>query len=202
MRAAGLLVSVGVLLLVCAAGIAVGAKSIPLGDVWHGLFHDSGTGNDVIVVDVRLPRTLLGLLVGAALGLAGAVMQALTRNPLAEPGLLGVNAGAAAAVVSAISFFGVTSISGYVWFAFAGAAIVSVAVYALGGSRAPPPYGSRSPVPPPRRRSTATSTPCNCWTRRHSTGCASGPWGPWRPPTCRQSARYGPSSPSASCSHC
>ncbi|TXL86163.1 iron ABC transporter permease [Streptomyces sp. IB2014 016-6] len=139
LRAAGLLVSLGVLLLVCAAGIAVGAKSIPLGDVWHGLFHNSGTGNDVIVVDVRLPRTVLGLLVGAALGLAGAVMQALTRNPLAEPGLLGVNAGAAAAVVSAISFFGVTSISGYVWFAFAGAAIVSVLVYALGGSRSATP---------------------------------------------------------------
>ncbi|MFD4771792.1 FecCD family ABC transporter permease [Streptomyces niveus] len=139
LRAAGLLVSVGVLLLVCAVGLAVGAKSIPLGDVWHGLFHNSGTGNDVIVLDVRLPRTLLGLLVGAALGLAGAVMQALTRNPLAEPGLLGVNAGAAAAVVSAISFFGVTSIGGYVWFAFAGAAVVSVLVYALGGSRSATP---------------------------------------------------------------
>lgn len=82
---------------------------------------------------------MLGLIVGAALGLAGAVMQALTRNPLAEPGLLGVNAGASAAVVSAISFFGVTSLTGYVWFAFAGAAIVSVAVYLLGGSRSANP---------------------------------------------------------------
>ncbi|MFF3752846.1 FecCD family ABC transporter permease [Streptomyces sp. NPDC002018] len=139
LRPAGLLLSFGVLLLVCAASIAIGAKSVPLGDVWHGLFHDSGTGNDVIVVDVRLPRTVLGLLVGIALGLAGAVMQALTRNPLAEPGLLGVNAGAAAAVVSAISFLDVTSITGYVWFAFLGAAVVSALVYVLGGSRGATP---------------------------------------------------------------
>lgn len=129
----------GVLVLVCLASIAIGAKALPLSEVWHGLFHFSGTGGDVLVRDVRVPRTVLGLLVGAALGLAGAVMQALTRNPLAEPGLLGVNAGAAAAVVSAISFFGVTSLTGYVWFAFAGAAIVSVAVYLLGGSRSANP---------------------------------------------------------------
>ncbi|MDX3850649.1 iron chelate uptake ABC transporter family permease subunit [Streptomyces sp. AK02-01A] len=138
-RAAGLLLSFGILLLVCAASIAVGAKPLPLGDVWHGLFHDTGTASDVIVADVRLPRTVLGLLVGTALGLAGAVMQALTRNPLAEPGLLGVNAGAAAAVVSAISFLGVTSLTGYVWFAFLGAAVVSAVVYVLGGSRGATP---------------------------------------------------------------
>ncbi|UUN26100.1 iron ABC transporter permease [Streptomyces sp. FIT100] len=139
LRAAGLLLAVGVLLLVCVASIAIGAKSIPVGDVWHGLFHNSGTGNDVIVHDVRVPRTVLGLLVGVALGLAGAVMQALTRNPLAEPGILGVNAGAAAAVVSAISFLGVTTLSGYVWFAFLGAGAVSVVVYVLGGTRGATP---------------------------------------------------------------
>ncbi len=139
MRAAGLLVSVGVLLLVVVASIAIGAKQIPVGDVWHGLFGNTGTDNDVVIRDLRLPRTLLGLLAGAALGLAGAVMQALTRNPLADPGLLGINAGASAAVVSAISFFGVTSLTGYVWFAFAGAAAVMVLVYALGGARAATP---------------------------------------------------------------
>ncbi|THA23085.1 iron ABC transporter permease [Streptomyces sp. A1277] len=131
--------AVAVLVLVCFASIAIGAKALPLSDVWHGLFHYAGSGDDVLVRKVRIPRTLLGLLVGAALGLAGAVMQALTRNPLAEPGILGVNAGASAAVVSAISFFGVTSLTGYVWFAFAGAAIVSVAVYFLGGSRSATP---------------------------------------------------------------
>ncbi|WP_330238232.1 FecCD family ABC transporter permease [Streptomyces sp. NBC_00525] len=131
--------AVAVLVLVCFASIAIGAKAMPLSHVWHGLFHYAGSGDDVLVRDVRVPRTMLGLVVGAALGLAGAVMQALTRNPLAEPGILGVNAGASAAVVSAIGFFGVTSLTGYVWFAFAGAAIVSVAVYFLGGSRAATP---------------------------------------------------------------
>lgn len=139
MRAVGLVVAVGVLLLVCVLSIMIGAKPVPLGDVWHGLFQNSGTGNDVIIHDVRVPRTLLGLLVGVALGLSGAVMQGLTRNPLAEPGLLGVNAGAAAAVVSAIAFLGVTEVTDYVWFAFIGAAVVSVVVYLLGGSRSATP---------------------------------------------------------------
>ncbi|KUL33932.1 iron ABC transporter permease [Streptomyces sp. NRRL F-4489] len=138
-RAAGLAAAVAVLALVAVLGIAVGAKQIPLDQVWHGVFHYSGTDTDVVIRDVRLPRTLLGLLAGAALGLAGTVMQALTRNPLADPGVLGINAGASAAVVTAISFLGVTSLSSYVWFAFAGAALVSVAVYVLGGTRSATP---------------------------------------------------------------
>ncbi|MCM2417397.1 iron ABC transporter permease [Streptomyces sp. RKAG293] len=138
-RAAGLLAATGVLVLIAIASVATGAKPIPLDQVWHGLFHSTGTSTDVVVRELRVPRTLLGLLVGAGLGLAGAVMQALTRNPLADPGLLGVNAGASAAVVSAISFLGVTSLTGYVWFAFLGAAAVSVLVYALGGSRGATP---------------------------------------------------------------
>ncbi|KUJ67312.1 iron ABC transporter permease [Streptomyces albus subsp. albus] len=138
-RAAGLLLSVAALALIVAASLAVGAKPIPLDQVWHGLFHYSGSKTDVVIRDVRLPRTVLGLLAGVGLGLGGAVMQALTRNPLADPGLLGVNAGASAAVVSAISFLGVTSLTGYVWFAFLGAAVVSTVVYALGGSRSATP---------------------------------------------------------------
>ncbi|WP_078849959.1 FecCD family ABC transporter permease [Streptomyces sp. NRRL F-5126] len=138
-RGTGLVLAVVLLAALCVASVAVGAKSMPIGHVWHGLFESTGTRDDVIVSDVRVPRTVLGLLVGAALGLAGAVMQALTRNPLAEPGLLGVNAGAAAAVVSAISFLGVSSFTGYVWFAFLGAAVVSAAVYVLGGSRGATP---------------------------------------------------------------
>jgi iron complex transport system permease protein len=138
-RAAGLVAAFGVLLLVAAASVAFGAKSLSLGEVWHGLFRYAGTDADVVVRDLRLPRTVLGLLVGASLGLAGAVMQALTRNPLADPGLLGVNAGSAAAVVSGISFFGVTSTTGLVWFALFGSGVVSVAVYSLGGSRSATP---------------------------------------------------------------
>ncbi|WP_330329700.1 iron chelate uptake ABC transporter family permease subunit [Streptomyces sp. NBC_00536] len=138
-RAAGLLAALAALVLIALASIAVGAKQIPLDQVWHGLFHYSGTPADVVVKDLRVPRTVLGLLVGLGLGLSGAVMQALTRNPLAEPGILGVNAGAAAAVVSAISFFGASSLSAYVWWAFLGAAVVSVVVYVLGGSRSATP---------------------------------------------------------------
>ncbi|MBW5485835.1 FecCD family ABC transporter permease [Streptomyces bambusae] len=138
-RTAGLLAALGVLTLIALASIAVGAKQMPLDQVLHGLFHYSGTPSDVVVRDLRVPRTLLGLLVGLALGLSGAVMQALTRNPLAEPGILGVNAGAAAAVVSAISFLGASSLTEFVWYAFAGAGLVSVLVYVLGGSRAATP---------------------------------------------------------------
>ncbi|GAA3239957.1 iron chelate uptake ABC transporter family permease subunit [Streptomyces thermocoprophilus] len=91
------------------------------------------------MVDDRLSRTLLGLLAGVALGLSGAVLQALTRNPLADPGLLGINAGASAAVVTAITYLGVTSLTGYVWFAFLGAAVVGALVWFLGGSRGATP---------------------------------------------------------------
>ncbi|MEU9701979.1 iron chelate uptake ABC transporter family permease subunit [Streptomyces sp. NPDC047981] len=139
MRALGLVAGVVLLLLVCVLSIMIGAKPVPLGDVWHGLFQNTGTANDIIIRDLRVPRTVLGLLVGVALGLSGAVMQGLTRNPLAEPGLLGVNAGAAAAVVSAIAFLGITDVDAYVWFAFLGAAVVSVVVYVLGGSRSATP---------------------------------------------------------------
>ncbi|MEV5107111.1 FecCD family ABC transporter permease [Streptomyces massasporeus] len=137
-RAFGLLLSVAILVLVALASIAIGAKELSLGQVWHGLFEDSGTYGDVVVAE-RLSRTLLGLLAGAALGLAGAVLQALTRNPLADPGLLGINAGASAAVVTAITYFGVTSFNGYVWFAFFGAAAVGALVWFLGGSRGATP---------------------------------------------------------------
>ncbi|WP_329598987.1 iron chelate uptake ABC transporter family permease subunit [Streptomyces pseudovenezuelae] len=137
-RVLGLLASVVILVLVATASIAVGAKGLSMEQVWHGLFQDTGTYGDVVVAD-RLSRTVLGLLAGAALGLSGAVLQALTRNPLADPGLLGINAGASAAVVTAITFFGVTSLSGYVWFAFLGAAAVGALVWFLGGSRGATP---------------------------------------------------------------
>ncbi|WP_406107736.1 iron chelate uptake ABC transporter family permease subunit [Streptomyces sp. NBC_01003] len=137
-RTVGLLGAVVVLLVLLVMSIAIGAKPLSVDQVWHGLFDDSGTFSDVVVGE-RLARTLLGLLAGVALGLSGAVLQALTRNPLADPGLLGINMGASAAVVTAISFFGVSSLTGYVWFAFLGAAAVGVLVYVLGGTRSATP---------------------------------------------------------------
>jgi iron complex transport system permease protein len=132
LRALGLLVALGALLLVVLLSIAVGAKPIPLGDVVHALLHGDDSADRVVVMDLRMPRTILGLAVGAALAVAGVVMQALTRNPLADPGILGVNAGAAAAVVLAMWVWRFTDLSAYIWWAFLGAGAASVLVYLLG----------------------------------------------------------------------
>ncbi|MEU1808261.1 iron chelate uptake ABC transporter family permease subunit [Micromonospora sp. WMMD1076] len=113
--------------------LAVGAQHVPLDVVLRALVHPDNTARDsLIVTEVRVPRTLIGLLAGVALGLAGAIVQAVTRNPLADPGILGVNAGAGLFVVVGISLFGVTSLTGYVWFGFAGAAAAAVIVYTIG----------------------------------------------------------------------
>ncbi|GLY08181.1 iron chelate uptake ABC transporter family permease subunit [Actinoplanes sp. NBRC 101535] len=126
-----------VLLLVLAGvtvlSVTVGSRSLPPGTVWAALtHHDPALRDHLIVSEVRVPRTLVGLLAGAALGLAGAVVQGVTRNPLADPGILGVNAGAALFVVIGISVFGLTDLIGYVWFGFAGAAAAAVLVYLIG----------------------------------------------------------------------
>ena len=130
------------LVLTALVSLAVGARPIGVGAVWQALWAPSGTEEDVIVRGLRVPRTVLGIAVGLALGVAGALMQGHTRNPLADPGLLGVSAGAALAVVIGIYAFGVTTLLGYVWFAFAGAFAASVAVFVL-GSLGP---GGASPV--------------------------------------------------------
>lgn len=130
---AGLLVSIALLVLVCLLSIGFGAKQIPLHTVLDALRHyDAADTDHVIVRSLRVPRTVLGLLVGAALGLAGAVMQGVSRNPLADPGILGVNGGAALFVVAGIYWFGMSSLTSYVWLAFAGAAAAAVSVYLLG----------------------------------------------------------------------
>ena len=133
-RILGLLVLVAVVAVCCVASVAVGAKAIPVDLVWKALTAPAGAEEDIIVQSVRLPRTALGLLAGAALGLAGALIQGHTRNPLADPGLLGVNIGASTGVVVAVALFGIGNALGYVWFAFAGAAGVSVVVYLIGSA--------------------------------------------------------------------
>ena len=132
-KAGGLLVAVAGLAAVLLLSLTVGAKPIPAAEVWAALTaFDPALENHLIVQSLRWPRAVVGLVVGVCLGLAGALMQGLTRNPLADPGILGVSAGAALAVVVGIFVFGVASLSGYVWFAFVGAAVTSVGVYALG----------------------------------------------------------------------
>jgi iron complex transport system permease protein len=131
-RVAGLAVLFCILALVLLASVAFGSKSIRIGAVYDAFFHSHGSADATVVRGLRVPRTLLGLSVGVALGLAGAVMQGITRNPLADPGILGVNAGASFAVVLGVYAFGLTSPLGYVWFAFGGAGAASTIVYVLG----------------------------------------------------------------------
>ncbi len=144
-RLVTVLVLVLAVLLCVAASLAVGSRSIALSEVWSALVSPTGTDNETVVRTLRVPRTLLGLTVGAALGLAGALAQGHTRNPLADPGLLGVSAGAAFAVVVAITTTGVSGVLGYVWFAFAGALVASVLVFGIGAAAAGR-RGSTTPV--------------------------------------------------------
>ncbi|MEJ5913204.1 iron chelate uptake ABC transporter family permease subunit [Pseudokineococcus sp. 1T1Z-3] len=134
-RGAGLLVALAVLVVAVLASIAVGSRQIPVPVVLDALFsYDPSVDDHVVVWQLRVPRTVVGLAVGLALGAAGALVQALTRNPLAEPGLLGVNAGAAFAVALGVAVFGVTRVEASVWFAFGGALAVTVAVYLIGST--------------------------------------------------------------------
>ncbi|MEV6174567.1 iron ABC transporter permease [Streptomyces sp. NPDC051954] len=131
----GLVVLALLLAAATALSLAVGSGHVALHDVVDGVFSpDRSVRGQLVVREVRLPRTLAGLLAGAALGLAGAVVQGLTRNPLADPGLLGVNAGAAVFVVLAISVLSLTEASQYIWFGFLGAALAAVLVYGVAGT--------------------------------------------------------------------
>lgn len=113
--------------------LAVGARPIaPPAVVQALLSPDPSDADHTVVLTQRIPRTVIAIVAGAALAVAGTVMQGLTRNPLADPGLLGVNAGASVAVLTAITLLGITTPSGFVWFAFGGAAIAAVAVAAIG----------------------------------------------------------------------
>ena len=117
--------------LACFASVALGARPRSLDVVLQALTNPDAANGDHAVVLSRIPRTVAALLVGAALGLAGTALQGMTRNPLADPGIMGLNAGAAFAVVTAIYVFGITSFTGYVWFALAGTAIAALIVYSV-----------------------------------------------------------------------
>jgi len=121
------------LLLAVAASLALGSREIGLGTLWQALTdHQVGVHGQDVIIYQRLPRTLLGLVVGACLAAAGAVMQGITRNPLADPGLLGVNAGASLLVVLAITYLGVSRPTSFIWFALGGSALATVLVYLVG----------------------------------------------------------------------
>ncbi|WP_240773764.1 iron ABC transporter permease [Plantibacter sp. M259] len=123
----------GALAFCVAVSLVLGSKDLSIEQIAGGL---SGTDPDAatIMFTLRGSRTVLGIIVGAALGMAGALMQAFTRNPLADPGILGVNAGAAFAVAVGGAVFGITSLAGTVWFALCGAMVTTVAVWAIGAA--------------------------------------------------------------------
>lgn len=126
-----LLTGLGALALISALSLALGARSVPLSTVADALFGDAQGRDALVVTGLRLPRTVIGLAVGAALGVAGAVAQGITRNPLASPTTLGINAGAGFAVVVAVFALKLNDPVEYVWFAFAGAAGAALLAQAL-----------------------------------------------------------------------
>ncbi|NHC14214.1 FecCD family ABC transporter permease [Motilibacter deserti] len=130
-RALWVLLALALLLALVALSVTVGARGVSWSEILHGLTGADETIGEAAVAK-RMPRTLLAVLVGAALGLSGAVMQGVTRNPLADPGILGVSMGAALAVVIGIAWFGLSVASDYVWVAIVGAGLSAVFVYAVG----------------------------------------------------------------------
>lgn len=135
-RVVGLGALAAAVLVVGALSLVVGARSLTPAEVWHGLFAAPESDQRLseirlIVQTVRVPRTVLGIVAGIALGVGGALIQGYTRNPIADTGLVGVNAGASFAVVSVIAVFGFTDPLLYLWFGFLGAAVAGVVVFGL-----------------------------------------------------------------------
>ncbi|MCK2022104.1 iron chelate uptake ABC transporter family permease subunit [Microbacterium sp. kSW2-24] len=114
--------------------LSIGARDVAIPVVWDAIRGAGSDADAASVLALRIPRTALGLLVGAALGVAGALIQAVTRNPLADPGILGVNSGAAFAVAIAVGVFGLTSPPAFLWFAFGGALVTTIIVYLIGSA--------------------------------------------------------------------
>ncbi|MFK4771633.1 FecCD family ABC transporter permease [Rhizobium sp. ZW T2_16] len=120
------------LVLAAMSAIALGTVTMPFSTIAAAIFQFDGSHDHLLVTTIRLPRVIAALLAGSALAVSGAIMQAVTNNPLASPGLLGINAGAAFAVVCLMTVFGSSTGDIYIWFAFLGAAAAAIVVYALG----------------------------------------------------------------------
>ena len=130
--AAGFVVLIAVLAVVCFFSITMGARGVGLPTIWKAFTdYEPTNAAETVIRELRVPRTLIGIFAGAALGLSGAILQGVTRNPLADPGIMGINTGAATAIVFAIMVLGTQSTSTYVWFAFAGAGVATVTVYGI-----------------------------------------------------------------------
>lgn len=132
-RTIGLVILIVVLAMVVILSLALGARDIAPATVINALFgrRPDADYDTIVILSERMPRTILGLVVGVCLGASGVIMQGVTRNPLVDGGILGIELGAACAVVLAIVVFGVTGASGYFWFALGGAAVTTAVVYLI-----------------------------------------------------------------------
>jgi iron complex transport system permease protein len=131
-RIAGILLGIILLFLCFLSSVIFGFTDITWSILIQSFTTFDGSNEHLIIQTTRIPRAVIAVIVGASLAIAGALMQALTRNPLASPGIFGVNAGASLFIVFGVSFLSLTSMSEFVWMAFAGAAVAAVAVYFLG----------------------------------------------------------------------
>ncbi len=135
----GSILSLGLCVL---ASLAFGARYVEFHNVINALLDPQSNSFGALVVQERIPRTVFSIIAGASLGVSGALMQAITRNPIADPSILGVNTGASLFVVSGIAFFHINTASEYIWFALAGAAVTAIIVYGIGSLG----YGGATPI--------------------------------------------------------
>ncbi|MDQ0216155.1 iron complex transport system permease protein [Oikeobacillus pervagus] len=132
LRAIILCISILMLLFSMCMSIVYGYTNTNWKMAWEAFSHFNGSNEHIVIRDVRLPRAFIASVVGACLALAGALLQALTKNPLASPSFFGINSGAGFAIVVAFSIFSISNLQAYVWIAFLGAAISSLIVYFIG----------------------------------------------------------------------
>ncbi|MGX5734971.1 FecCD family ABC transporter permease [Bosea thiooxidans] len=130
-RGVGLIGLLLALVLLVALSVTVGTRDVAWADILAAVSGRTETIGQAAVA-VRVPRTVLAVLAGAALAMAGGLMQGVTRNPLADPGILGVNAGASLAVVVGVAWFNITSAEAYLWSALFGAGFATLFVYRVG----------------------------------------------------------------------
>ncbi|KQL34862.1 iron ABC transporter permease [Psychrobacillus sp. FJAT-21963] len=133
-RLLGLIIAVSLLVLLMCASIVYGYTETSWKMILDAFQNNNGSNEHIVIETVRLPRALIAAAVGSSLAISGVLMQTLTKNPLASPGIFGVNAGAGFAVVLAVTLFSVSNLQAFTWISFLGAAVAAIAVYTIGAT--------------------------------------------------------------------
>lgn len=131
-RFIGLFITILLLLFLMCASIVFGYTDTTWRVAWEAFQNNNGSNEHLVIETVRFPRALIAAAVGSSLAIAGALMQTLTKNPLASPGIFGVNAGAGFAVVIGVTVFSINNLQAFAWVAFFGAAVAAIGVYVIG----------------------------------------------------------------------